>query len=71
MANVAQLELPASAVKIGDRLDDGQIVVGVSTVKEEGIVVRALELAWTPTGRISETRAVNVTDVLTVQRDHG
>jgi len=63
------LEVPGIGVQIGDRLDDGQIVVGIAHefVKDEYYTI-TFTLAATPTAPTTGTRTVNGTDMLTIER---
>jgi len=66
---MATLEVPGIGVEVGDRLDDGQMVVGiVHEVKTDEYWPVRFSVAETLTGPTTGTRTVNGTDMLTVDR---
>jgi hypothetical protein len=63
------LEVPGIGVEVGDRLDDGQLVVGiVHNVKTDECWKVRFSLAETLSGQHTGTRTVDSTDMLTVER---
>jgi hypothetical protein len=66
---MATMEVSANEVQIGDRLEDGQIVVGIDHDGKTDEYWRIeLRLAATPDGDATETRMINGTELLTVER---
>jgi hypothetical protein len=66
---MATFEVSANEVRIGDRLEDGQIVVGIDHDKRTDEYWRVdLVLAATVDGEPTETRMVTGAELLTVVR---